>query len=111
MVCSFYLPPGSDLWKALGQPPTRFPILDDDDAEAGPGSADGPDETFFSVAAKPMTGLTLLGETSMHQVDFFVQVFNCVSEDLPASGKHDESSVVSIVPCDNILVAPCFAIA
>ena len=57
-------------------------------ASTGPGSGGvGEDPAaspspmvFFAVAERSMPSLTLLGQTSMQNVDLFIQTYSCVSE-------------------------------
>ena len=55
-----------------------------------------PDADMFFKLSKPLSGLTLLGETSMSNVDFFADVFQVVGR---------ESGAVFAMPIDRIFIA------
>ena len=93
---------GAELWHSTDQL-----MLDDvnvSSSSTGPSTGSKPEPCcFFSIAEKPMTSLTLLGETSMRNVDFFVTTYDCVSEQSAVDGS---SRTVSIVPRALVDVAP-----
>lgn len=91
-------------------------LLNDDDADASAGGysnvADGGDggsrpreSIFFTVSDKSLSSFTLLGDTSMKDVDLFLQSYSCVSESGGSHGERDESSVALVYPRADVLVA------
>lgn len=61
-------------------------------------------EFFFRVAEKPLTALTMLGETSMHNVDMFVQTYDCIQETGGSGTERDDTSIALVTALDGILV-------
>lgn len=60
--------------------------------------------TFFRVAEKPLTSLTMLGETSMHDVDMFVQICELLQETGGSGTERNDTSVALVTSRDGILV-------
>ena len=56
-------------------------------------------QTFFRITDLPMTSLTLLGDTSMADVDFFAQRLSCVECKASTSVLVQQTGSIFVVPC------------
>ena len=56
-------------------------------------------DVFFTVAEHALPSLTVMGESAMSGVDFFVQTYTCIER-----RQHDDTALVT--PTGSIMVAP-----
>ena len=103
---TFKPPAGRDLWEQhLPAMPSAVAAIDDDSALGGSvprGNSDVEKETIFTIAekSKSMTSLTMLGETSFKNVDFFANTWTVL-------GDATDGSTVLVRPTEAMLIVDC----
>ena len=106
-ICDLpYACAGSTLWKHDASSSSGLCLEDDRSLFdlSGGGCTQVTQEIFFRVAEKPLTALTMLGETSMHNVYMFVQTYDCIQETGGSGTERDQTSVALVTSRDGILV-------
>jgi len=104
------------LWKPQSLPITNGPVVIDleaveDDGNVQTSAATRMTETpthlgkqiFFKVAEKALTSSTFMGDTTMSDVDFFLQTFDIISFSTCDDGSSD---MAVVMPNDGIMIVP-----